>query len=82
MNKEVQEFEKFVDEMEGAILASILTVNEVCVMWGKNRRTVEMAIWRDKLKARQAQTGRFYLISRASCVELWGAPVIAFEDVK
>lgn len=81
MNKDVQEFENMFSDVEGALVASVLTINEVAAMWGKSRRTVEMAFWKGQIKGRQGKNSAAYLISRSSCVDNWGAPKIQFEDL-
>lgn len=81
MNKDVQEFENMFSDVEGAIVASVLTITEVASMWGKSRRTVEMAFWKGQIKGRQGKNTNAYLISRSSCVENWGPPKIELEKL-
>jgi hypothetical protein len=55
-------------------LEACVTMPEACFHWGKNRKTLEMAIARDRLRYRQA--GRIYLIEVESLTRCWGAPKV------
>lgn len=59
-------------QMYDIVLDSVLTVKEVCDGWKKDQKNVMMAIYQDRLAARQAANGKTWLISRASVVRLWG----------
>lgn len=52
-----------------------LFIEEVCEIFAKGRSTVNYAIWRDNVKARQASVGKGWLVEYESCVLFWGAPV-------
>lgn len=52
-----------------------LTIREVCGMWGKYKRSVENAIWKDYVKARQCQFGAVWLVEYNSVVAHWGEPL-------
>ncbi len=56
------------------LLESVVTLPEACYHWCKNRKTLEMAIAKDRLHYRQA--GRIYLITVESLTRRWGAPKI------
>ncbi|MBA3874780.1 MAG: hypothetical protein H0X30_37095 [Anaerolineae bacterium] len=45
-------------------------MSEVAERWGRNRKTVEMAIWNDQLQARQS--GSIWLIDLSSARRRWG----------
>lgn len=62
-------------EMKDIILDAVLTVREVKEYWRKDQKTVMMAIYQDRLAARQANPGATWLITRASVVRLWGQPI-------
>jgi len=47
---------------------------EVCLLWGFAKRTVEYAIWRDNIKARQSVASRQWMVEYNSCVAYWGEP--------
>lgn len=51
-----------------------LTIGEVQAVWGLARRSVDYAIWRDNIKARQSKVGATWLITADSCAEYWGRP--------
>ena len=57
------------------VLGAVLTVPEVCFLWDKSQKSVMMAIYKDKILARQAAVGCIWLVSRSSCVKAWGNPV-------
>lgn len=63
-------------EMRDIILEAVLTVTEVKTMWKIDQKTVMMAIYQEKLAARQATGGKTWLITRASCIRTWGEPKI------
>jgi hypothetical protein len=54
----------------GNVLDQVGTVSEVAERWGRNRKTVEMAIWNDQLQARQS--GSIWLIDLSSVRRRWG----------
>lgn len=57
------------------ILSRVVTVSEICIHWGLHQSTVMMAIYRDKLEARQAgKEGSTWLVTRASVEKLYGKP--------
>jgi hypothetical protein len=62
-------------EFHDFVLAKVLTVSEVCTLWGKGQKTVMMAIHRDKIIARQAAYGRAWMIYKPSVIKLWGEPI-------
>jgi hypothetical protein len=53
-----------------------ITISEAMMLFGKSKRAVDWAIWKDWVKARQALKGDIWLISYASCVKFWGQPVM------
>lgn len=57
------------------LLSRVVTVSEICVHWGLVQGTVMMAIYKNKVDARQAgREGSVWLVSRASAEALWGKP--------
>ena len=52
-----------------------LTIQEVQILFGKGRSTVDFAIWRDNVCARKSIAGATWLVEYNSCVKFWGAPV-------
>ena len=52
-----------------------LTIKEVCCIWDKHKHSVDLAIWKDKLKARQCVCGVTWLVYYDSVVALWGDPL-------
>lgn len=55
-------------------LASVLCLQEVCIMWGKSPRQVHWAIDRDQVIARKSFTGGTWLLSYDSVLQFWGEP--------
>lgn len=56
-------------------LLEVLTVGEVAYGWHKQRKTIMDRIYRGSIEARMSPIGRVWLISRASVIALWGAPL-------
>jgi hypothetical protein len=48
---------------------------EAMALFGKQKRSVEYAIWKDHIKARQSRVGAVWMIEYHSCVENWGKPI-------
>lgn len=61
-------------EFTDMILSAVLTVREVCALWGVGQSSVMMAIYKDKLQARQAKPGAIWLVTRSSATRLYGQP--------
>jgi hypothetical protein len=61
-----------IDRGSVARLAVVLTVKEVMYIWGKGRTTVMMAIYKEKIVARQSAVGKTWLVDAASCLKYWG----------
>lgn len=57
-----------------AVLADVLTIQEVSRYWGRNENTVRYHLNRGNLRWRYTATGRV-LIERTSVEALWGQPV-------
>lgn len=55
-----------------AALLNVVTLPEACHRWRKGRKTVEMAIAKGQIAARQS--GRTWLIATASLITRWGPP--------
>lgn len=51
-----------------------LLIPEVLIIWGLARRSVDYAIWRDNIKARQSRAGATWLCTASSCQAFWGEP--------
>lgn len=58
--------------MNADLLQNVVTLPEACHHWQKARKTLEMAIAKDRLQYRQA--GRIYLITVESLTARWGPP--------
>lgn len=56
-------------------LIEVMTVGEVAYGWNKQRKTIMDRIYRGSIEARMSPIGRVWLISRASVIALWGAPL-------
>ncbi len=69
MKTSVREFGVSVSD---APLWRVLTVPEVCALWGKGYKTVMMAIYTDRLSARLSITGGSWLVDTVSVFRLWG----------
>lgn len=54
-------------------LEAVITVQECAILYGKNPKSVMMAIWSGRLSARQSSYGATWLISRAAASRLWKA---------
>jgi hypothetical protein len=52
-----------------------ITMSECKALFGKFNRSVEYAIDKDKIKARQCTVGSTWLIEYNSCVSFWGQPI-------
>lgn len=52
-----------------------ITIIEAGFLFGLTRHRVEMAIWQDRIKARQAYGSRQWMIDFESCVRFFGQPV-------
>lgn len=52
-----------------------ITIIEAGFLFGKTRRSVEMAIYQDRIRARQAYGSRQWMIDFDSCVRFWGQPI-------
>lgn len=63
-----------IDEMESVLLDQVLTVRDVMEAWGLTQTQVMMAIYKDRLIARQSRSHGPWLISRASCIRSLGQP--------
>lgn len=55
-------------------IALVVTVPEICAIWHKTRKTVDMQIAKGRLAARQSVVGNTWLVSTDSVVTLWGKP--------
>jgi len=53
-------------------VASVVTLPEVCRCWDKNRKTVEMALARNRIYG--VRMGGTWIISGQSVVDCWGQP--------
>lgn len=51
-----------------------ITVSEAQAIFGKWPRAIQYAIWKEKVKARQAVVGNTWLLEYSSCVNHWGKP--------
>lgn len=67
-------------EMYDIVLDSVLTVKEVAEGWKKDKKNVMMAIYQERLAARQVANGATWLVSRASVVKLWGEQKVVSND--
>lgn len=56
------------------MLDQVITVSEVCGIWGVTQKTVMMAIFKGKIVGRQADYGKIWLVHRGSCRKHWGDP--------
>lgn len=63
-----------IDEMEAVLLDQVLTVREVMEAWGLTQTQVMMAVYKDRLIARQSREHGPWLISRESCIRSLGEP--------
>ena len=52
-----------------------ITIKEACKIFGKSKRQVQWAIWRDNIKARQCLLSSSWILDYNSCVEFWGNPL-------
>lgn len=68
-----------VEELDALLLGSVLTVRDVCRGWDKTPSAVMMAIYKDRVKARQSFEGESWLILKQSVVNLWGEPTNEME---
>lgn len=50
-----------------------LTMQEVQALWDIGLRSVQYAVWKDKVLARQSVVGATWLIEYESCVVRWGS---------
>lgn len=50
-------------------------IPEACAIFDKYPRSVQYAIWKDKVKARQARVGKTWMLELNSCIAYWGKPV-------
>lgn len=51
-----------------------ITVPEALAIFGKASGSMSFALWKDRVKARQAVVGATWLVEYNSCVSFWGAP--------
>lgn len=72
MVSELQTVEEILmEELEAACVASVLTIREVCTIYGKTHKTVIDLIKNGRLVGRQASFGGLWLVSKRSCDERW-----------
>jgi hypothetical protein len=60
------------DERDGRW--ALLTVPEVCLLWGKTPKSVMMALYTGRLSGRPSVTGGSWLVELTSVFKLWGDP--------
>lgn len=56
------------------VLAMVLTVPEVALLWGKQRKSVEMAIYKNQVVSRRTLTDSAYLLMFNDIYQRWGEP--------
>lgn len=61
-------------------LAQVVTLQEVCKLWGKSPRQVHWAIDRDHVAARKSITGGTWLLLYNSVTSHWGDPVVSIDE--
>lgn len=54
--------------------ALVVTIPEIEKIWGKSRKSIDLAIAKGRLAARQSVVGNTWLVSTDSVVTLWGKP--------
>lgn len=62
------------NDLKTLLLDKVITVKEITHLWGVNQKSVMMAIYKDRLIARQAIGGKTWLVLRSSAVKLYGKP--------
>lgn len=70
------------DEMyySNPLLGTVLGLTEIIMMWGKSRRSIEIAMWKGELDHRKMISGGTILITRESVIKLWGQPTFDYTD--
>lgn len=59
-------------------LMSVVTVPEICQLWGKTRKAVMMRIYKGDFSSRQS--GITHLVHIASVIHWWGTPEGLLDD--
>lgn len=65
--------------LDALLLEGVLTVRDVCRGWNKTTSQVMMAIYKERIMARQSCEGEAWLILKQSVVDLWGDPINELE---
>lgn len=63
-------------------LAHVVTLREVCFLWGKSPRQVYYGIDRGHLHARKSVTGGSWLLDYQSVISHWGEPETPITEWK
>lgn len=61
-------------EFRAMLLDKVITVKEVCAIYGVTSKTVMMAIFKGKIVARQAEHGAVWLVLRSSAEKHFNNP--------
>lgn len=66
------------------ILDVPISIQEAQLLFGKSKKTVYWAIWRDEIRARKSVNSKNWMLSLASCIALWGQPIMTnlIEDIR
>lgn len=63
--------------MSNTVVATLpITIQEAMCFWGKTKKQVYWAIWREEIKARQSVCSENWILDFASCAAKWGTPVM------
>lgn len=53
-----------------------ISKKEAQLLFGKSKKQVEWAVWRDQVAARQSVNSENWMLSLNSCIAFWGQPVM------
>jgi len=62
--------------MSEKILDVPISIQEAILLFDKSKKTVYWAIWRDSIRARKSVNSKNWMLSLASCIALWGQPIM------